>query len=198
MATNFSILAWRIAWTEESGRLQLMGLHRVRHDSVTKTTTIPLTARSPVSVQLSIWNPSESTLLITDTNRTLGQFTKCFHEFYLIQSYQWSSERDTADLAIFILLIICSFFSDLEEENETLRRSLVRTQIQFQVERREAGISIAGTLNNTTLQKGIQIHSVFDITLGVSGGSDGKEPACNAGDLDLIPGLGRSPEEENS
>ena len=24
-------------------------------------------------------------------------------------------------------------------------------------------------------------------------GSDGKESACNAGDLDLIPGLGRSP-----
>ena len=27
------------------------------------------------------------------------------------------------------------------------------------------------------------------------GGSDGKESACNAGDLDSIPGLGRSPEE---
>ena len=26
-------------------------------------------------------------------------------------------------------------------------------------------------------------------------GSDGKESACNAGDLDLIPGLGRSPGE---
>ena len=25
------------------------------------------------------------------------------------------------------------------------------------------------------------------------GGSDGKESACNAGDLGLIPGLGRSP-----
>jgi len=25
------------------------------------------------------------------------------------------------------------------------------------------------------------------------GGSDGKESACNAGDLSLIPGLGRSP-----
>ena len=25
------------------------------------------------------------------------------------------------------------------------------------------------------------------------GGSDGKESACNVGDLDLIPGLGRSP-----
>ena len=27
-------------------------------------------------------------------------------------------------------------------------------------------------------------------------GSDNKEPACNAGDLDLIPWSGRSPEEE--
>ena len=26
----------------------------------------------------------------------------------------------------------------------------------------------------------------------VSGGSEGKEPACNAGDLGSIPGLGRS------
>ena len=29
------------------------------------------------------------------------------------------------------------------------------------------------------------------------GGSDGKESACNAGDLGLIPGLRRSPGEEN-
>ena len=29
------------------------------------------------------------------------------------------------------------------------------------------------------------------------GGSDGKESACNARDLGLIPGLGRSPGEEN-
>ena len=28
----------------------------------------------------------------------------------------------------------------------------------------------------------------------MSGGSDGKESACNAGDLGSIPGLGRSPE----
>ena len=28
---------------------------------------------------------------------------------------------------------------------------------------------------------------------GLPGGSDGKESACNAGDLGLIPGLGRSP-----
>ena len=35
MATHSSILAWRIPWTEEPGRLQFMGLQRVRHDWVT-------------------------------------------------------------------------------------------------------------------------------------------------------------------
>ena len=32
---------------------------------------------------------------------------------------------------------------------------------------------------------------------GFRGGSDGKESACNAGDLDLIPGLGRAPGGEH-
>ena len=32
MAADFSILAWRIPWTEEPGRLQSKGLQRVRHD----------------------------------------------------------------------------------------------------------------------------------------------------------------------
>ena len=31
MATHSSILAWRIPWTEEPGRLQPMGSHRVRY-----------------------------------------------------------------------------------------------------------------------------------------------------------------------
>ena len=33
------------------------------------------------------------------------------------------------------------------------------------------------------------------VFLGFPGGSAGKESACNAGDLGLIPGLGRSPGE---
>ena len=32
MAAHSSILAWRIPWTEEPGRLQSMGLLRVRYD----------------------------------------------------------------------------------------------------------------------------------------------------------------------
>ena len=32
MATHSSILAWRIPWTEELGRVQSMGLQRVGHN----------------------------------------------------------------------------------------------------------------------------------------------------------------------
>ena len=32
LATHSSILAWRIPWTEEPGRLQFMGSQRVGHD----------------------------------------------------------------------------------------------------------------------------------------------------------------------
>ena len=35
------------------------------------------------------------------------------------------------------------------------------------------------------------------IQMGFPGGPDGKESACSAGDLGLIPGLGRSLGEEN-
>ena len=40
MATHSSILAWRIPWTEEPGRLQSMGSQRVRHDWVVFTFTL--------------------------------------------------------------------------------------------------------------------------------------------------------------
>ena len=35
MATHPNILAWRITWTEEPGRLQSVGSQRVRHDWAT-------------------------------------------------------------------------------------------------------------------------------------------------------------------
>ena len=37
MATHSSILDWRIPWTEEPGRLQSMGLQKVRHNWATNT-----------------------------------------------------------------------------------------------------------------------------------------------------------------
>ena len=32
MATHFSVLAWRIPWTEEPGGLRSIGSQRIRHD----------------------------------------------------------------------------------------------------------------------------------------------------------------------
>ena len=40
MATHPNILAWKIPWTEEAGRLQSLGLQRVRPDLVTAHTHI--------------------------------------------------------------------------------------------------------------------------------------------------------------
>ena len=37
MATHSSILAWRILWTGEPGRLQSMGSQRDRHNRMTNT-----------------------------------------------------------------------------------------------------------------------------------------------------------------
>ena len=36
VATHSSILAWRIPWTEESGRLKSLGLQRVGHELITE------------------------------------------------------------------------------------------------------------------------------------------------------------------
>ena len=39
------------------------------------------------------------------------------------------------------------------------------------------------------------VKDALSLGWGFPGDSDGKESACNAGDLGLIPGLGRSPGE---
>ena len=49
-----------------------------------------------------------------------------------------------------------------------------------------------------TLSLTLVIYRIYTHTMGFSGGSDGKEPACNAGDLSSVPGLGRSPGERNA
>ena len=42
METHSSILAWKIPWTEEPGRLQSMESQRVRHDWVTSLHSLPV------------------------------------------------------------------------------------------------------------------------------------------------------------
>ena len=55
-------------------------------------------------------------------------------------------------------------------------------------------VAIYGVAQSQTQLK--QLSSIHSLE-GFPGSSDGKESACNAGDLGLIPGLGRSPGEGN-
>ena len=47
MATYSNILAWRIPWTEEPGRLQSIGLQTVRHDRATFTSLVAQQLKTP-------------------------------------------------------------------------------------------------------------------------------------------------------
>ena len=52
-------------------------------------------------------------------------------------------------------------------------------------------------LSKSEGEKQIWYINAYIWNLGFPGGSDGKVSACSAGDPGLIPGLGRSPGEEN-
>ena len=53
-------------------------------------------------------------------------------------------------------------------------------------------VTVPGFLS-TSLGSARVIGSLFILSLGFPGGSQGKESDCNVGDLDSIPGLGKSP-----
>ena len=60
MATHFSILAWRIPWAEEPGRLQSIGPQRVRHDWAANTFTFQTWPWWPPGAMLRPFNNTES------------------------------------------------------------------------------------------------------------------------------------------
>ena len=77
-ATHSSILAWRIPWTEEPGRLQSMGSQRVGHDWATKTN---------INVKSSLYNLSLFTLckgFMTADERKLFDHLKSPHLKYWV------------------------------------------------------------------------------------------------------------------
>ena len=56
MATHSSTLAWKIPWTEEPGRLQSMGLLRVRHDwSDLATAAVAAAYSLCMDVRVGLW-----------------------------------------------------------------------------------------------------------------------------------------------
>ena len=58
MTTHFSILCWRIPWTEEPGRLQTMGLQRVKHHwASTDMTAVSLHFIVRIYLERTIYKP---------------------------------------------------------------------------------------------------------------------------------------------
>ena len=55
MATHSSILAWRILWTEEPGRLQSIESQRVRRDWSDLTLTLKNLSPEGISLVLGLW-----------------------------------------------------------------------------------------------------------------------------------------------
>ena len=62
MVTHSSTFAWKIPWTEEPGRLQLMGSQRVRHDWATSLSFFLLLGRKVINNLDSIFKSRDITL----------------------------------------------------------------------------------------------------------------------------------------
>ena len=67
IATHSSILVWEIPWTEEPGRLESMGLQRVRHDLVTKQQTYNINnTRNKRQLLLILWTFIDNINIVPD------------------------------------------------------------------------------------------------------------------------------------
>ena len=91
MATQSSILVWRIPWTEEPGRLQSMGLQRVTHDWAGLLDTLLLLMASIIPVGFLYSFAFFLLLWLDNFNWSL---------FYFIESSAWSSLHFLNDLTI--------------------------------------------------------------------------------------------------
>ena len=60
MATHSSILAWRIPWTEQPGRLQSMGSQRVKHNWATQHTLIIYPNKNRKELRERNWHMPEA------------------------------------------------------------------------------------------------------------------------------------------
>ena len=100
MATPSSIIAWEIPWAEEPGRLQSMGLQRVRHDLATTTTTTILVYTVRCGFNLILF-PNEYPIVMTlfVKSSSLDLDLK-FRLYYILNCFIY--------LDVFLVFLFCS------------------------------------------------------------------------------------------
>ena len=81
VATHSSTLAWKISWVEKPGRLQLLGLQRVRHDWVTSLHFLGISEISRSFNWVKIWieKSTKGMIRIFDHVFELLHYTRKLH-----------------------------------------------------------------------------------------------------------------------
>ena len=100
VATDFSILAWEITWTEEPGGLQSMA-HRIRHDWVTEQTHTQST-QSRYVLSREQWSCWATFQIINSESKML--------EIHRVSSYINAKRNHTLQSYVEVIIII-HFFS---------------------------------------------------------------------------------------
>ena len=95
MATHFSILAWRIPWTEEPGRLQFMGSQRVGHNWATPLTHSLTNYRRHILFKYQLSHLTKLTIFWA-IKQVLTNFKLCsvFFELSEIEISNWKITRN--------------------------------------------------------------------------------------------------------
>ena len=89
-ATHFSVFAWRIPWTEESGGLQPMGLQGVRHERSDSMHACTHYLYMPKNASTTLTElPSEFTPMITPLDLSLNRPTHSCQLKQLICLWRW-------------------------------------------------------------------------------------------------------------
>ena len=108
MATHSSVLAWRISWTEEPGRLQSMGSQRVIHDWMKST----LGLRYISEQKCSQYKFETSVGIQTRRPRVLHSMSH--HPsmlFHLVTRHLWGSATGQQ---VSTLPFVCLFLTDIK------------------------------------------------------------------------------------
>ena len=97
MATYSSILAWRIPWTEEPGKLQSMGRQRVKQDWVTNTLHFTFFILCVFVILLQNFHKIQ-----VDNVRALGESDEYADNDSMASCYQFSSVQSLSRVRLFM------------------------------------------------------------------------------------------------
>ena len=130
MAPHSSTLAWKIPWTEESGRLQSMGLLRVGHDRATSLSCIGVRDSNPLQCSClenprdgGAWwaviygvAPSRTRLkrVSSSSSRKVQTLLSWWHNLYLVvilRGSKWTWRHSTLYLLQSVASQCCFVFS---------------------------------------------------------------------------------------